>query len=72
MGSNDGIEPKDIFRTLVDKANIKGEDVGKIRIHDKFTFVEVREEVAETVISALDRMVVKGKHAKIMHAKENR
>lgn len=72
VGSKDGIEPKDIFRTLVDKANIKGEDVGKIRIHDKFTFVEVKEEVAETVLSALDHMVVKGKHAKIMHAKEHR
>lgn len=70
LGKKDGIQPKDIFKTLIDKAEIKGEDIGRINIHDKFTFVEVQEEAAEKVISALDSIVVKGKSAKIMHAKE--
>lgn len=70
IGKKDGVLPKDIFKTLVDKADIKGEDIGRINIHDKFTFVEVKEDVAEKVIGAIDSFVVKGKAAKIMHAKE--
>jgi len=70
IGKKDGVLPKDIFKTLVEKAEIKGEDIGRINIHDKFTFVEVKEDAAEKVITALDSIVVKGKSAKIMHAKE--
>ncbi len=70
IGKQDGVLPKDIFKTLVDRAGIKGEDIGRINIHDKFTFVEVKEDVAEKVIDAFDSIVVKGKSAKIMHARE--
>ncbi|GAB4433852.1 MAG: DEAD/DEAH box helicase [bacterium] len=70
IGKKDGVLPKDIFKALIDKAEIKGDDIGRINIHDKFTFVEVKEEVAEKVIEAIDSFVVKGKAAKIMHAKE--
>lgn len=70
IGKKDGILPKDIFKTLVENAEIRGEDIGRINIHDRFTFVEVKEDAAEKVITALDSIVVKGKSAKVMHAKE--
>lgn len=70
IGKRDGVLPKDIFKTLVDKADIKGEDIGRINIHDKFTFVEVKEDVVEKVINVIDSIEVKGKSAKVMQAKE--
>lgn len=70
LGSKDGITAKDIFKSLIDGAELTGEDIGKITIKDKFTFVEVKEDVAEKVIGFLEEIVVKGKEGKIMRAKK--
>lgn len=70
LGSKDGVSAKDIFKSLIDKAELTGEDIGKITIKDKFTFVEVKEKVAEKVIGLLEQIVVKGKEGKIMRAKK--
>ncbi len=70
LGLKDGISAKDIFKSLIEKAELIGEDIGKITIKDNFTFVEVKEEVAEKVIGLLEQIVVKGKEGKIMRAKK--
>ncbi len=70
LGSKDGISAKDIFKSLIESANINGEDMGKITIKDKFTFVEVKEAVAEKVIGFLEQIVIKGKEGRVMKAKK--
>lgn len=72
IGKKEKIEPKDIFKIFIEKAGIKGEDIGRIRIFDKTTIVEVKQEAAEAVILALDKFVIKGVSAKVMHARDKR
>lgn len=70
LGREDGIEPRDVFKAICDKAGVRGTDIGKIRLHDKFTFIEIREELAEKALEALDSFKLKGKPAKVIRAKE--
>ena len=50
-GKMHGVRPNDIVGTIAFHANIPGYSIGKIRIEDKITFVDVPEELVETVIT---------------------
>jgi ATP-dependent RNA helicase DeaD len=49
-GKVQGIRPNDIVGTIAFQANIPGYVIGKIRIEDKFTFVDIPEDVVEQVL----------------------
>jgi ATP-dependent RNA helicase DeaD len=49
-GKLQGIRPNDIVGTIAFHANIPGYVIGKIRIEDKSTFVDVPEDVVEQVL----------------------
>ena len=49
-GKTSGIRPNDIVGTIAFHANIPGYTIGKIRIEDKFTFVDVPEDLVEQVL----------------------
>ena len=49
-GKTHGVRPSDIVGTIAFHANIPGYTIGKIRIEDKITFVDIPEEVAEQVL----------------------
>lgn len=49
-GKSSGIRPSDIVGTIAFHANIPGYTIGKIRIEDKFTFVDVPEDLVEQVL----------------------
>ena len=49
-GKAQGIRPNDIVGTIAFHANIPGYVIGKIRIEDKFTFVDVPEDVVDQVL----------------------
>jgi ATP-dependent RNA helicase DeaD len=49
-GKVQGIRPNDVVGTIAFHANIPGHVIGKIRIEDKFTFVDVPEEVVDQVL----------------------
>jgi len=72
IGKKDKIEARDIYKAFIERAGIKGEDIGRIRIFDNTTLVEVCEEAAEAVISALDKFVLKGVPARVFHTEEKR
>lgn len=72
IGKKDKIEPKDIFKIFIEKAGIKGNDIGRIRISDNTTLVEVKDSVAELVINALDKFVLKGVPARVFKARDKR
>ena len=60
IGRSQKIRPSDIVRAIADEADIPGATIGVINIYDKFTFVEVPEDAAERVMSAMHRNTVKG------------
>jgi ATP-dependent RNA helicase DeaD len=49
-GKQHGVRPSDIVGTIAFHANIPGYTIGKIRIEDKFTFVDIPEDVLEQVM----------------------
>ena len=54
VGSRDGIGPGDLLAAAVDQAGIERGQVGRIEIQETFTRVEIRQEVAEKVVRALN------------------
>ncbi|HET9911412.1 MAG TPA: DEAD/DEAH box helicase, partial [Anaerolineales bacterium] len=49
-GKAQGIRPNDIVGTIAFHANIPGYTIGKIRIEDKVTFVDIPEDVLDQVL----------------------
>src|SRR5512139_2053447 len=49
-GKMHGVRPSDIVGTIAYNANIPGYVIGKIRIEDKVTFVDIPEDVVEQVL----------------------
>jgi ATP-dependent RNA helicase DeaD len=49
-GTSSGIRPNDIVGTIAFHANIPGYTIGKIRIEDTFTFVDIPEDLLEQVM----------------------
>lgn len=63
------IRPDDIVRTIASEADISGSMIGVINIYDKFTFVEVPEDVAERVIAVMHRNSINGYKVNVEIAK---
>jgi len=49
-GKTNGVRPSDVVGTIAFHANIPGYTIGKIRIDEKFTFVDVPEDAVEQVL----------------------
>jgi ATP-dependent RNA helicase DeaD len=49
-GKENGVRPNDIVGTIAHHADIPGSVIGKIRIEDSFTYVDVPEELVEQVL----------------------
>jgi len=49
-GKMNGIRPSDVVGTIAFHANIPGYTIGKIRIEEKFTFVDIPEDAVEQVL----------------------
>lgn len=60
VGRQQKITLEDIVNKIANEADIPKNVVGLINIYDKFTFVEIPENVAEKVISVMHRGNIKG------------
>jgi ATP-dependent RNA helicase DeaD len=60
-GRDAGVRPRDLVGAITGEAGIAGREVGAIDIADRFSLVEVSEDVAEGVIAALRASKIKGK-----------
>lgn len=60
VGRAQKIRPEDILRTIAESADIPGNTIGVINIYEKFTFVEIPEDVAERVVSSMHKNTIKG------------
>jgi ATP-dependent RNA helicase DeaD len=49
-GKENGVRPNDIVGTIAHHADIPGSVIGKIRIEDKYTYVDVPDELVEKVL----------------------
>ncbi|GAB7388324.1 DEAD/DEAH box helicase [Bacillaceae bacterium] len=69
VGRNVNIGPQDLVREISDQVGIPGKAVGRIDIFEKFSFVEVPEEVAPFVYEALRQSKIKGTRVNLEPAK---
>jgi ATP-dependent RNA helicase DeaD len=60
-GRADGVRPQDLVGAITGEAGIPGSDIGAIDIADRFSIVEVAEDVATGVINDLRGSTIKGK-----------
>ena len=70
-GRDAGIRPQDLVGAIANEAGVAGNLIGAIQITDRFSLVEVPEEVAEQVIKALGKSTLRGKKVQIKRDKAN-
>jgi len=69
IGRKDKIKVPDIVKSIASEANIPYSKIGNIDALDKFTLVEVPEDLADRVIRSVDDMMMKGRRVKVQKAK---
>jgi ATP-dependent RNA helicase DeaD len=64
LGRSANIRPGDLVNAIANEASIDSSLIGSIEITDRFSFVEVPDSDADTIIEALNRSTVRGKRVK--------
>lgn len=65
LGKKDNIKAKDIVGSFAANTAVSSEDIGKINVLDKFSFVEIPEKYAREILSAMKDKKIKGKEVNI-------
>jgi ATP-dependent RNA helicase DeaD len=65
LGKQAGVRPQDLVGAIANEAGIAGNLIGAIQITERFSLVEVPEEVAAQVIKALGKSNIRGKKAQV-------
>ena len=68
IGRKDKISASNIVKAIATGARIPGSKIGKIDVHDAFTFVEVPAELADMVIHSLDDVMMMGRRVSVKQA----
>ncbi|RUL88406.1 DEAD/DEAH box helicase [Tautonia sociabilis] len=67
-GREAGVRPGDLVGAIANEAGISGRLIGAIEIADRFSFVEVPEDVADEVVAALRASTIKGRKVTVRPA----
>lgn len=65
LGKKDNMKVKDFVGSIAANCGIQGQDIGKINILDKFSFVEVPGEFVEDVIKGMKGKQIKGRDCNV-------
>ena len=64
-GRGDGVRPQDLVGAIAGETHLRGNDIGAIRIFDRFALVEVPSDSVERVIDAMKATTIRGKKAAV-------
>jgi ATP-dependent RNA helicase DeaD len=64
-GRQAGVRPQDLVGAIANEAGVAGGLIGAIQITDRFSLVEVPDEVADQVIKKLGRATIRGKKVQV-------
>ena len=64
-GRKAGVRPGDLVGAIANEAGVDASSIGAIEIADRFSLVEVPEEIAEEIIGALRGTTIKGKRVMV-------
>jgi ATP-dependent RNA helicase DeaD len=68
-GRQAGVRPQDLVGAIANEAGVAGALIGAIQIADRFSLVEVPEDVANEVIRALGNSTIRGKKVQVRRDK---
>lgn len=69
VGRNRRAYARDLLAFIVANAGIEADAVGELRVLDNFSFVQIRKEIAETVIENLNGAEFRGRAVSVSFAK---
>jgi hypothetical protein len=69
VGRSRRVYPREILGLINSKTAVAREDIGSIRILDNYSFVQVRDTVAEKIIEALNGVSFRGRILAVNYAK---
>jgi hypothetical protein len=72
IGRNRHVFPREILGLITTRAQVTREDIGMIRILDSYSFVQVRDTVADTIIEALNGTMFRGRPITANYARVRR
>jgi ATP-dependent RNA helicase DeaD len=61
LGKRDGVRVGEVARLLRESCELTRNEIGRIRVRDRYTFVDVPEERLDTIISTLSGQLVHDK-----------
>jgi ATP-dependent RNA helicase DeaD len=64
-GRNGGVRPQDLVGAIANEAGVAGSLIGAIQVSDRFSIVEVPEDVADQVIGFLGKATIRGKKVRV-------
>lgn len=70
-GREAGIRPQDLVGAITGEAGIAGNKIGAIQLADRFSLVDVSEELADRVISSLQGRKIKGRTIRLRRDRES-
>jgi len=72
IGRNRRMFPREILGLIIGKTGVSRDDIGAIRILENYSFVQVRDSIAEQIINALDGYVYRGRTLTVNFAKNRK
>jgi len=64
-GRNAGVRPADLVGAITNEAGIPSRALGEIEIADRFSLVEVPEEIADEIIAAMRKAMIRGNKVEV-------
>ncbi len=72
VGSNRGVTPADLVGAIASAGDVPGRAIGKIRIHDKVSFVALPAAAAEAVLERVETLLLRGMKVAVLRARPMR
>jgi len=72
IGRNRRMFPREILGLIIGKTGVSRDDIGAIRILENYSFVQVRDSIAERIINTLDGYVYRGRTLTVNFAKNRK
>jgi ATP-dependent RNA helicase DeaD len=68
LGRSAGVRPGDLVGAIANESNIRGNEIGAIKINDKSAFVQVPEQHAGKVLRSMDGAKIRNKPVRVRRA----
>lgn len=69
IGKNRRVFPRDLVALFTEVEGISGDDIGQIKILDNYSFMEIKEERAQTAIDAVNGREFRGRKLNVNYAR---